>query len=444
MKYHTTFIFLILLQILPVQCYPEILNTNIEQEAQKMARKYTKNETEFLDYFRSIDKYAIEEILSEYHTTGPIGYSSALILSCILKVKEQILSDRNLTEKLAKNPIYREAVRINSNEIPAHNTFNTLRRRLGPEGFAKIHRHFVLKTYEIGLLIPPLKKLPKMLENKIILIGDSTFLIAVASTKGEKDDNGNWLFTDDSIAFGRAHHKHKYPVGHRAHTAMSVTGIPIVSLLAPANESDIVHCLPVLRTALKRYPELPFGCIILDAIYDSEDLHKDIYTELNLLPVIIRKPSMKYGAGFSSNGTPLCPFRYPTKRKGIEYNHQRTKFACHRICSEDSQQLLFNCPHKDSKSRFGWMIYTYFKNSYRTQGPCVPGSSVYKRLTPLRTGIERYYGLAKENRYRMEVSNTYMGHDNVLIHVIEHDIVLTLDIMFQFTRTGKYSDIINV
>ena len=27
----------------------------------------------------------------------------------------------------------------------------------------------------------------------------------------------------------------------------------------------------------------------------------------------------------------------------------------------------------------------------------------------------------------MEHNNTYMGHDNVLIHVIEHDIVATLD-----------------
>ncbi len=69
-------------------------------------------------------------------------------------------------------------------------------------------------------------------------MGDSTFLKAVASTKGEKDADGNWLFTDDSIAFGKPHHKHKYPAGHRAHTLSAVSGVPIVSRLAPANESD--------------------------------------------------------------------------------------------------------------------------------------------------------------------------------------------------------------
>ena len=444
MKFHNYLLLCLLCNITCVLYTPEILNTNIEQEVQELARKYTPQERKFLDYFHGIDKNAIKKILSEYHSTGPLGYSSTLILSRILKVKERISSDRELCEKLGKNPIYREAVGIRSYEIPAHNTFHTLRQRLGPEGFSRIHGHFVFQAYKIGLLNPPLKNIPKILKDKIILIGDSTFLLAVASTKGEKDKEGNWLFTDDSIAFGKPHHKHKYPVGHRAHSVMSVSGIPIVSLLAPANESDEAHIIPVLREALSRYPEINFGCIILDAGYDSEDLHRDIYKELHLLPIIIRMPSMKYGAGLSAEGTPPCPFGYKTRRKGIEYNHQRTKFACYHACKKDPQQLLFNCSYKDSKSRFGWMTHTRFKDSYRKQGPAVPGSRVYEILKPLRTGIERYYGLAKENRYRMETSNTYMGHDNVLIHVIEHDIVLTLDIIFKHTQTGKWSDIISV
>ena len=90
------------------------------------------------------------------------------------------------------------------------------------------------------------------------------------------------------------------------------------------------------------------------------------------------------------------------------------------------------------------MTHTRFKDSYRKQGPAVPGSRVYEILKPLRTGIERYYGLAKENRYRMETSNTYMGHDNVLIHVIEHDIVLTQDIIFDYLKTGKISPVLNL
>jgi len=423
---------------------PEILNANIEQEAQNMSRLRTPEESEFLKYFRRINKRSIDNILSRYRSTGPVGYASSLVLARIVKVKERISSDRELSEKLAKIKIYRDAIGINYDQIPAHNTFNTLRQRLGPEGFVEIHRHFILQAYKLGLLTPPISDLPKMVRDKIILIGDSTFLKAVASTKGEKDDDGNWIFTDDSIAFGKPHHKHKYPVGHRAHTLTSVSGIPVVSRLAPANESDQAHIMPLLLTALEGYPKLPFACVILDAGYDAEEFHRDIYTEFNILPIIIRKPSMKWGPNLSNTGTPLCPFGYSTRRKGIEYSRGRTKFACYCVCKKDPQRLLFSCEHQNSENQFGWITHTQFKNDYRRQGPAVPGSRPYEQLKKLRTGIERYYGLTKENRYHMEVNNTYMGHDNVLIHVIEHDIVATLDMLYEHNKTGKWSDVLKV
>ena len=241
--------YLSLCVLLLVLYTPEILNANIEQETQNMSCMRTPQESEFLKYFRRINKRSINNILSGYRSTGPVGYASSLVLARILKVKERISSDRELSEKLAKIKIYRDAIAIGCDEIPAHNTFNTLRQRLGPEGFGEIHRHFVLQAYKIGLLTPPISDLPKMVRDKIILIGDSTFLKAVASTKGEKNDDGNWIFTDDSIAFGKPHHKHKYPVGHRAHTLTSVSGIPVVSRLAPANESDQAHIMPLLLTA---------------------------------------------------------------------------------------------------------------------------------------------------------------------------------------------------
>jgi len=409
-----------------------------------MSRIRTLQETDFLKYFRRIDKRAIMKILSQYRSTGPIGYATSLLLARILKVKERISSDRELSEKLAKIQIYREAIGIKRNRVPARNTFNTLRGRLGPEGFVQIHQHFILQAYKTGLLTPPIPDLPHIVRDKIILIGDSTFLKAVARTKGQKDENGNWIFTDDSIAFGKPHHKHKYPVGHRAHTLIAVSGIPVVSLITPANESDQTHILPLLRTLQARYPSLPFVCVILDAGYDAEELHRDIYTDLKIIPIIIRKPSMKWGAKLGETGTPFCPFGYPTRRKGIEYNHSRTKFACYRVCLRDPQKLIFTCDHLHSKSQFGWMTHTYFKDDFRRQGPAVPGSRLYERLKPLRTGIERYYGLTKENRYYMEHNNTCMGHDNVLIHVIEHDIVATLDILCEHSKTGKWSDVLKI
>ena len=356
---------------------PEILNTNIEQEDRNILHARTAQEAEHLEYFRRIDKRAIKEIFTRYRSSGPVGYTTSLILARILKVKERISSDRELSEKLAKIRIYREAIGISRHEISAHNIFNTLRQRLGPEGFLQIHQHLVFEAHKVGLLTPPIPDLPKMVRGRIIHIGDSTFLKAVASSKGEKDVHGNWLFTDENIAFGKPHHKHKYPVGHRAHALTTVSGVPIISRLAPANESDQSHILPLLQAAITRYPTLPIACVILDAGYDAEELHRDIFTELNLLPIIIRKPSMKWAPRLSDIGTPLCPFGYATRRRGIEYNHRRSKFACYHACLDDTQGLLFSCKYQTSKSRFAWMTYTYFKDDYRRQGPAVPGSRLY-------------------------------------------------------------------
>ncbi len=185
--------------------------------------------------------------------------------------------------------------------------------------------------------------------------------------------------------------------------------------------------------------------MIFDADYDAEDLHRDIYTDLEITPIIIRKPSMKWGPTLGATDTPLCQFGYPTRRKGIEYNHARTKFACYQACLEDPQELIFTCDHLRAKSQFGWMTYTYFKDDFRRQSPAVPDSRLYERLKTLRTGIERYYGLIKENRYYyMEHNNSYMSHDNVLNHVIELDIVATLDILYEHSKTGKWSDVLNI
>ena len=74
----------------------------------------------------------------------------------------------------------------------------------------------------------------------------------------------------------------------------------------------------------------------------------------------------------------------------------------------------------------------------------MPHSLIYEKLKPFRTGIERAFGLVKENRYRMEISNFYKGIDNVTIHAIEHDVVLTHDVIFDYIKSGKISPVINL
>ena len=401
----------------------------------------TEEEKAFITYFSSIDLNCITPVVDCYAGIGPKGYGTALILARIIKVKERILSDRQLAKVLKKNDLYRF---VTQDTQPAHNTFNTLRRRLTPNGFIEIHKRFLIKAHSLGLLDLEIKELPKNRKRGIILVADSTFMITTGSTMGQKDEQGKWHFNDPSVAFsGKGHHKHKYPVGHKAHSLRTITGIPLVTLLSPANESDQAFIIALIEKLIARYPLLRFSYIILDRGYDTEEIHHDIYEFFDITPIIVRK-KMVYPKGFTKDGYPLCLFGFQMKRRGVEYKQKRTKYACFKLCKKSGQSLLFQCEYIKEQYNYGYTCYTYFKDGYRKYGPALPHTLIYKKLKPFRTGIERAFGLVKENRYRMEVSNFYRGIDNVTIHAIEHDIVLTQDIIFDYIKTGKISPVINI
>lgn len=401
----------------------------------------TDEEKEFIAYFSSVDTGCISPVVECYAGIGPKGYGTSLILARMIKIKERILSDRQLAKVLRKNDLYRF---ITGDTQPAHNTFTTLRERLGPTGFIEIHKRFVRKAHSLGLLDPEIKELQKNRKKGIILVADSTFLITSGSTRGHKDEQGQWHFNDPSVAFsGKGHHKHKYAVGHKAHSLRTVSGIPLLTLLSPANESDQAFIVALIEELITRYPSLQFSYIILDKGYDAEEIHHDIYEFFDIVPIIIRK-KMVYPKSFTKEGYPLCLFGIPMKPRGIEYKQKRTKYACFKLCTKSVQPLLFQCEYIKEQYKFGYTFYTYFEDGYRKYGPAVPHNLIYKKLKPYRTGIERTFGLVKENRYRMEITNFYKGIDNVTIHTIEHDIVLTHDIIFDYIKAGKISLVINL
>jgi hypothetical protein len=387
-------------------------------------------------YFRSFSS-AYEDL------SDPENDFVNLILSRILKVKEILFSDRILADRLATNATYRAVCLMEKGNTPAHNTYHTLRTRLGIEGFQQTHVNFVKQAHECGLLIPEFPSLPKNRRKGIILVADSTFIIAKCSTKGTRQDDGQWLFSDPSVAFGRTHHKHRYAVGHKAHTVMSLTGIPLVSIITSAEVSDQNVIFELLDDLFKRYSELTFAYLILDRGYDAEEIHRDIFENYHLIPMIIRK-KMVYPKQFTKSGIPLCPFGYAMQKRVIDYQRKRTKYCCDKICIKNpkAQKNCFECEFLCSQNSHGMVKYTHFKDSYRKYGPALPNSVIYKHLKPYRTAIEREYGLVKTNRYRMEHTNTYTGIDNVLIHVIEHNIALTQDIIFNFSRIGQISPVV--
>lgn len=131
----------------------------------------TSTEREFLSYFSAIDPKCLSPVANLYRGVGPKGYGESFRIASQLKA-------------LRKNDLYRF---VTQDIQPSHNTFNTLRRRLGVDGYIEIHRMMVAKAHSLGLLTPDIRELPK----GIILIADSTFLITSGSTKGNKDENGS-------------------------------------------------------------------------------------------------------------------------------------------------------------------------------------------------------------------------------------------------------------
>ncbi len=417
--------------------------TNYQLPLSKFSTAYldlVDENNELVNYFRSINLHNIHPVVEKcYSGSGPQGYGIGLFLSRMLKVKQTFVSDRILAKRLSENSTYRYLCLLEKPFTPAHNTYHTLRNHLGVDGYAKIHVNFVNEANELGLLNPNIERLPKNRRKGLILIGDSTPIRSYCSSKGVKQEDGSWLFTDPSVSFGRPHHRDKYPVGHKAHSLITITGIPVASIVSTRSDSDQVHIFPLLDEFKKRFPSLSIAYIILDAGYDTEEIHKGIYENYDIVPVIVRK-KMVYPKRFNSEGTPLCDFGYPLTKTGIDYKRKRTRYHCRNICRKDAQMTL-PCSYFDTGD---FIFYTHFRNSYRKYGPAIPDSIIYKKLKPFRTAVERGFGLVKENRYRMEYTNTYMGIDNVAMHVIEHDIVLTQDVMFGYKTTGKVSPVIKV
>lgn len=408
---------------------------------------------QFINYFRHLQLSNIESVVNRYYAgPGPKGYGTSLVLSRILKVKEVFLSDRDLAQRLRDNATYRAVCLMQQGQTPAHNTFHTLRSHLKVRGYREIHRNFVLQAHELGLLDATLPTLPRNRRPGLVLIADSTPLHAYCSTKGEKQEDGTWLFTDRSAAFGRPHPHYKYAVGHRSHTLFTATGVPLVSLIARNNWTDNYFIVPLLRLLRRGFPELEVAYVILDAGYDSEEIHRRLYEEFHVIAVILPKEAPKYDSSFTPEGVPCCPSGFTLQKRGIDYQRDRTKYCCMKVCQNNSvpnSQTTLSLPLDyeaclDLKrpGENGRVQYTYFRDGYRKFGPALPNTVIHQKLAPLRTSIERSFGLLKANRYRMEWMNTYMGFRNVSLHVLEHDIVLTQDIIFHFLTTGKIGEVI--
>ena len=234
-------------------------------------------ENDLVNYFLSIDTRPTAAVIASlFGTRGPKGYGVSLVLSRILKVKQVFISDRILSQWLKEVATYRRLCGFSDGKVPTHNTYSTWRKTLGVEGYRQIHAGFVRCAHKLKLLDPELPVLPKNRRQGVIVIADSTTIKAYCSTNGKKQPDGSWLFTDPSVTFIRPHHRDKFPIGHKAHSLVTITGVPLVSTISPRNASDQDYLFPLLDKFRQRFPEIKIAYIVLDRGYDTEPIHKEL------------------------------------------------------------------------------------------------------------------------------------------------------------------------
>jgi IS5 family transposase len=387
---------------------------------------------DLLGFFAQVDLAAVNTVLARYYSgRGPEGYGAARYLALLLRVKQNIVSDRRLVADLTCNELYRRAIGLDADPatVPKRSALSAFRARLGPDGFWALHRAFVLRAHAAGLGEPDLPQLPRNRRPGLILIVDGTFLRAYAHQHAKTDADGTKRFTDPSVTYGRRHPIYRYPVGHKAHSLVTVGGLPLVSITAPANELDQTHLLALLERFRSLYPDLEVAYLLLDKGYDVDALYQAVYEDYGIIPVACRKSNIAYPEGFSARGRPLCPYGIELARRGTDHARRRTKFCCEHRCRHPDTEpdpSWQDCAHL-TRSGAGYTFYTRFDWSYRKFGPLTPDMGLFDKLYRLRTDVERGFGLTKANRYRMEQSITVMGLDAVSIHVTLHDTAVVID-----------------
>lgn len=171
------------------------------------------------------------------------------------------------------------------------------------------------------------------------MIADSTTIQAYCSPNGKKLPDGTWLFADPSVTFGRPHHRDKFPIGHKTHSLMAITGVPLVSTISGRNAHDQDFLFPLLDQFVDRFPELKIAYIALDRGYDSEEIHRTLYEEYDIIPIVIRKKTA-YPKGYAPKGMPLCIWGLPMSRVVVDHETRRTKYTCRKVCQR-AQLMTF-------------------------------------------------------------------------------------------------------
>jgi len=200
----------------------------------------------------------------------------SMLLALLFMRFEAVPSLRKLCRKLERRQYARDICEFIV--APKHNTFSLFITRAGPETIEGLFTELRGQAFNMGIVD----------ENQAVNVSlDSTFMKAY-SRRGRKGG-----ISDRGARVGKTDRRN-YELGWRAHTATSMSALPLTYVVRAANVNDKDVAEPLLKQAQRLLNQRGkrVGRVIADRQYYSEDIFKAI-KKLGAEPVVPYPPNVK-------------------------------------------------------------------------------------------------------------------------------------------------------
>jgi hypothetical protein len=202
----------------------------------------------------------------------------SMLLALLFMRFEAIPSFRKLCRKLERRQYAREICEFTGHGTPKHNTFSLFVARAGPETVEGLFTELREQAFRMGIVD----------EEQAVDVGLDSSFIKAYSRRGRKGG-----LSDRGARVGKTERRN-YELGWRAHTATSMSALPLTYIVRAANVNDKDVAMPLLKQAsrvIRRYGKR-IGKVMADRQYYSEEIFTFI-KKVGAEPVIPYPPNVK-------------------------------------------------------------------------------------------------------------------------------------------------------
>lgn len=392
----------------------------------------TQLQNKLVKWFSLLNIGRMERTLELFYSgRGPRGFRKiSFVLLDLLRHKQNLPSNRRLIQGIQNQRLYQHLTCLaqkdkrgrymRKNRIPTHQAISKFHQTVGVAAYRELLALTVEEANELGLLASRKTWWRPGLQ----VASDSTFVLSKVRIKTFQSHKRRYK---KIIGFGRKHHLYRTPLGTKIHWLTSLPGRIILNLIVtPAQAQDFGVTLPLIEGFLSHH-KLCVAYHIADKGMSDDTTRSILFQRYKILGLYPVKENAVFQRHYSPEGWPRCHYGYPLKRKGTDYNRQRTQFYCGRICLPNPTGRAARCKHLHSDKKQGYTFYTRFNQGLGKFGPLHQLDQRFKKLYRQRTLVEQVHSLAKNIRYRFEQNLNTVSPDEIEIQALSCAICLNYD-----------------